>query len=56
MAEVPKAPVEAAGLLLDTRRVDMATRRTMKATVVGTMAVLVAFSLSGGGSNPAEDA
>ncbi len=34
----------------------MATRRTMRATVVGPMAVLAAFSLSGCGSNPVDDA
>ncbi len=34
----------------------MATRRTMRATLVGTMAVLATFSLSGCGSNPADDA
>lgn len=56
MNGILKVPVEAAGLLLDTWRVDMATRRTMRAAVVGTMAVLAAFSLSGCGSNPAEDA
>ncbi|PKQ14649.1 MAG: hypothetical protein CVT68_10790 [Actinobacteria bacterium HGW-Actinobacteria-8] len=56
MAEILKVPVDAAGVLWDTRRVEMAVRRTMRATVVGAMAVLAAFSLSGCGSNPVEDA
>jgi hypothetical protein len=55
-AEILKVPVDAAGVLLDARRVEMAVRRTMRATLVGAVAVLVAFSLSGCGSNPVEDA
>ncbi|WP_291380749.1 hypothetical protein [Demequina sp.] len=34
----------------------MATHRTVRASLVGTMAVLAAFSLSGCGSNPVDDA